>query len=369
MSDRLTILMTSGAGPGVVGHVDAARRNGFAPVHMIVGDVSPDENIGFALADEHVHLPRAGEQELIEELLILSARYDVDVVWPVFDGELEPLAAARERFGKKGVRLLLPDEATVRLCLDKAEFYRQLAGSGLAPTAWPVTDVETLKEAAAACGYPARPVVIKPVRATGGRGFHVVRGEGDSGVSFFSARADHTTCTLDDVVVAMRQAPEGQCPAMLVMSYLGGEEIGVDVMAARGAVVAAVTRKKLPPIKDGMHTRIVIDEEAEALEVTERLVERIGADGLLSVDLRRDGSGELQVLEVNPRAGAYLGMACMRIDLFGLALSSLYELPLDAAECRRATRPMVGLRYWADRVLDRGIWRRLGDCATDEMEV
>lgn len=368
MSKRLTVLMTSGAGPGVVGHLDAARRNGFAPVHMIVGDVSPDENIGFALADEHVHLPRATEEELVEELLILSTRYDVDVVWPVFDGELEPLAAARSRFNEKGVRLLLPDDGTVRLCLDKATFYERLSDSGLVPRAWPVSDVGTLRAAAAACGYPDKAVVVKPVRATGGRGFHVMHDGGESASRFFSGRADQTVCTLEDVVRAMQRS-DGERFDLVVMPHLGGEEVGVDVFADGGSLVAAVTRKKLPPIKDGMHTRIVIDEDREALAVAERLVGQIGADGLLSVDLRRNDEGALQALEVNPRAGAYLGMACARIDLFGLAVSHLFGRPMDAAGCRRASEPLVGLRYWADRVLERGRWRPLGERRGDEIEV
>ncbi len=350
MSDRLNILMTSGGGPGVVGHIDAARNNGYAPVRMIVGDVSPDENAGFALGDQAVQIPPAADPDLADKLLAVCRQHDVDVLWPVFDGELAPLGAARDRFQAAGIRLLLADEDTVRLCLDKATFYQRLAETGWAPPFRVVRTPDELRTAAEGFGYPRRRIAIKPREATGGRGFRVIDADHDAGIAFFAERPDATTCTMTAAVEAIAHVNSRGEDGVLVMPFLEGAEHGCDVLADAGQIVAAVTRRKLPPIREGMHTRIVVAEGPAVISIVSRVVEAIGADGLLSVDVREDDEGQLRVLEINPRAGAYLGMACARIDLLGLALARLFDQAPAVEAFRRSSEPAVGLRYWSDLV-------------------
>jgi len=350
VSDRLNILMTSGGGPGVVGHVDAARNNGYAPVRMVVGDVSTDENAGFALADQAVQIPSASDPDLADKLLALCRQHDVDVLWPVFDGELTPLAEVRSRFQDAGVRLLLADEDTVRLCLDKAPFYERLAETGWVPPFRIVRTPDELRAAAETFGYPRRRVAVKPRYATGGRGFHVIDADHDARAAFFAERPDTTTCTLTAAADAVAHVAAHGEDGVLVMPFLDGAEHGCDVLADAGQIVAAVTRRKLPPVREGMHTRIIVDEDPTVLSIVSQVVEAIRADGLLSVDVREDDEGDLRVLEINPRAGAYLGMACARIDLFGLALARLFDRPPAVEAFRRSSEPMAGLRYWSDLV-------------------
>ena len=351
MNEGPTILMTCGAAPGVVGHMDAARGNGYAPVRIVVGDVSEDENVGFALADETVRIPPATDPDLVDKLLDICREHEVDVVWPVYDGELEPLAAARRRFESEGVRLLIADEGTVRLCLDKAAFYGRLADTGWVPICQVVRTGDELQAAAAALGYPRRRVAVKPTRGTGGRGFHVIDAGAASRARFLGERAEGTVCTLGAAVEALGHDDGRDVPGeILVMPFVEGAEYGCDVLAEDGEVVAAVTRRKLPPVRDGFHTRIIVDEAPKVVATVANVVGAIEADGLLSVDLREDEAGRLKVLEINPRAGAYLGMACVRIDLFGLALARLFEQPAEVAAFRRSSQSIVGVRYWADLV-------------------
>lgn len=363
MSDELTILITSGAGPGVVGHIDAVRNNGYAPARVVVGDVSADENAGFALADEWVQIPPADDAGLVDELMAICRRYDVDVLWPVYDGELEPLAASRKRFENEGVRLLLAGEATVRLCLNKAAFHERLADVGCGMPFRLVRSAEELHAAAEALDYPDRPVTVKPIRGTGGRGFHVIDADYDAGARFFDDRPDATRRTLEIAAAAMERDDAHRRDGVLVMPFIQGAEYGCDVLAEEGRIVAAVTRHKLPPVREGMHTRIVVEEATDVIAVVKRVIGGIGADGLLSVDLREDDDGKLRVLEINPRAGAYLGMACARTDLLGLALARLYDRSVEVDEYRRASAPIVGLRHWTDMVQVDGRFRAMG-CPT-----
>ncbi|MBN1342018.1 MAG: ATP-grasp domain-containing protein [Phycisphaerae bacterium] len=355
MNDPLTILMTCGSGPGVVGHIDAARNNCHAPVRMIVGDVRAEESAGLALADAFVRIPMADDPDFVNSLIALCKRHHVDVVWSVFDGELEPLADARHRFEAEGIRLLLASRDTIRLCLDKATFHQRLADSDWVLPSRVVRTVDELRSALELFGYPDRCVAIRPVYGTGGRGFHVVDAAHDGRDAFFAERPDSTTCNADDVARVMVACDD----AVLVTPFIGGIEYGCDALASDGDVVAAVTRKKLPPIRDGMHLRILVDENPDVLEFVRPVVAEIKADGLLSIDLREDQDGRMYVLEINPRAGAYLGMACARIDLFGLALARTLGKRPEVNACRRTARPILGLRHWTDQVLVDDQWRAL----------
>ncbi len=354
MSEPRTILMTCGDGPGVVGHIHALRNNMHAPVRVVVGDVSADENIGFALADASVQLPPSSDSALIDKLLDVCSRLSVDVLWPVFDGELEPLAAARERCTSKGVDVLGCDVKTVELCLDKGRFLQRLGKTGLVPPAEIVRSAAELEAAAETFGYPDRPVAVKPTRGTGGRGFHVIDAGYEPARGFFDERPDSMRCDLATAAAALEARPATTGADVLVMPYVSGREFGCDVLADGGDVLACVTRRKLPPIRERMHTRIVVAEEPGPIGVVAALVGAIGATGLLSVDLREDEDGQRKVLEVNPRAGAYLGMSCARIDLMGMALAHLAGERPTATSYRRTSEEIVAIRHWSDRVQKRG---------------
>jgi len=351
VTNPLTVLMTCGTGPGVVGHIDALRHNTYAPVRVVVGDVAADPNAGFALADGHVAWPSAHDPGLIDTMLEICDRHRVDVLWPVFDGELEPLVASRRRFEVRGIRPLLADEETVRTCLDKAAFHHRLMGTETVLPFRTVGSSEELRAAALAFGYPDHRVVIKPTRAAGGRGFHVLDARQNGYDRFFSERPDATFCTLDMAMEAMSRRSDANGQFLLVMPFIDGPEYGCDMVADKGRLLAAVTRAKYPPLHEGMHTRIVVGEDGKVLHVAERVIGSLRADGLLSMDLRADRDGRLWVLEINPRAGAYLGMACRRIDLMGLALAKLFGDRPEVGRFRRSSDDTVGLRYWSDMVL------------------
>jgi carbamoyl-phosphate synthase large subunit len=354
MNHPLTVLMTCGSGPGAIGHINALRQNRFAPARVIIGDVSPDGNAGFLLADGRVALPLANEPDLIDRLAALCRTNRIDVLWPVFDGELEPLAGSRQRFESEGIKLLLADQGTVQLCLDKHTFHEHLVETGLALPFRCVRSTDDLRIAAKEFGYPDRCVAIKPNRGAGGRGFHILDARCEHTDGFFSEKPDSTRCTLETAAAAVRKRGEDNTSPLLVTPFVDGPEYGCDALADAGRVIAAVTREKLPPIREGMHTRIVVGEDPDVLYVVDRLVSELRADGLLSVDLRADDQGRLWVLEVNPRAGAYLGMACERIDLLGMALARLFGMRPGAADYRRSFDRIVGLRYWADMILADG---------------
>jgi len=361
----LNTLMTCGSGPGVVGHIDALRRNRYASVRVVVGDVSTDENVGFALADDRATLPAAYLPDMSELMLEVCRGHHADVLWPVFDGELEPLSAARAKFEAEGIRLLMADDTTIRLCLDKAAFHQRLAESGLVLPCQVVRSPVALRQAAESFGYPQRHVAIKPNRGAGGRGFHVLHGRLEPAKTFFSDKPDSTACVMETAVEALTHWSQDREPAVLVSPFVGGPEYGCDVLAEGGRIVAAVTRAKLPPVREGMHTRIVVGEDPGVLSVVERLVEALGATGLLSVDLRADEQGRLWVLEVNPRAGAYLGMACELLDLMGLSLARLFGDRTNVEKYRRESEDVMGLRYWADMVLVRGRPRVMASCGVE----
>ena len=93
-------LLTSGAGPGVSGIVNALKNHPFRDVQVVVGEVDDYECAGFMLADESCVLPRASATDYLEEMSRICREFGVDVIVPAFSGELDAPENSRSPFLK-----------------------------------------------------------------------------------------------------------------------------------------------------------------------------------------------------------------------------------------------------------------------------
>lgn len=82
---------------------------------------------------------------------------------------------------------------------------------------------------------------------------------------------------------------------MLVMDWLPGPEVSVDLLCWRGRPLIHAARTKI----DANHQRI--DDEHDVIEHTRRIAERLGLHGIVSAQYRLDRDGRWRMLEVNPR--------------------------------------------------------------------
>ncbi|MBU0639243.1 MAG: ATP-grasp domain-containing protein [Planctomycetes bacterium] len=319
------LMTTSGGGPGVWGLLYALRRLPGRQTTLIVSDPEAVSTLGTAFGDVRVQLCRASSPAYVDELLACCQREAVDVLLPVYDGELLAVARRSREFEQAGTRVLLPPADVVALCVDKRQTYTRLAGTGFLPAYSLASTIDETAEAIRRLGYPDRCLCAKPVDRTGGRGLHILDAQVNRFAERMFSKPGPLRCTAEEFLAIRREGPE-RFP-LLVSEWLAGEELGVDLLAEGGRVVELAVRRKGGPMLHGNPARIKFAERSAEREWVTRLTQALNLSGLLSVDARYDGSATLRLLEVNARPGAYIGMTCSRVHLLGWAVDRLLGEP------------------------------------------
>ncbi|MFN2518173.1 MAG: ATP-grasp domain-containing protein [Jatrophihabitantaceae bacterium] len=255
--------------------------------------------------------------------LRFAREHGVDVFIPRVG--MADLADAHADFAAAGVALTCPQAATVRLFEDKAATYRAAAVLGLpVPPYQLVSDAAGLMAAYRHLHEMAPVICMKPVQATGADGFRILSTAGPSlaellGPAKSLIPLEWACTTLEDARTAGQDVP-----ALMVMPYLPGPEISVDVLADRdGRTLAAVGRRKY--LRRGILVDDVLAREvAQALNLAHRVTY------LSNTQVRYwqgpgDGEPRPYLLELNTRisgglfqtalAGVNLPWAAIRLAL------------------------------------------------------
>jgi carbamoyl-phosphate synthase large subunit len=111
------------------------------------------------IADDTVVLPPVGETSYIPALLDLVQAHDIDLVVPLIDPGLQPLAAAREAFADTGCHALVSRPPLLDVVLDKWATVQHFSERGIrTPESW-------LPESSGPDAWPD-PAFVKPRRGS-----------------------------------------------------------------------------------------------------------------------------------------------------------------------------------------------------------
>ncbi len=359
--NQTKILLTSGAGPGVSGIVRALRTHPFRKLHVIVGDVDKNECAGFMLADQNCELPMADRPGYLDKMLDICRSLGIDILLPVFSGELDVLAANLDAFRRIGTNIVLPETNVVLTANSKGSFFDLMRTKGVSvPEYRRVRSIDELIRAAEDLGYPGKTICLKPDRGAGNRGFHILAESHDRFRSFFEIKPDNTVCSLSEVVAALDARGARAFPDILAMEFLEGQEYGADILAEKGRVLAIFTRRKLPPEKLGMHFRVEFVSETFVEDIVKSVISALKMSFIASIDVRCDSAGVPHILEMNPRPGAYIGMACAETNILAAAVDMLIgDKQVDLKRYRTGQEVGMGVRYFNDFV----VYRDKSTCA------
>lgn len=342
---RIWFNRSYGTGYQVIGMLRANPQH--RPVHVIGTHVDPDSPVLLA-CDEAFREPELDGDDYVGWALRFARDHAVDVLVPRV--HMAELAGARAEFEAAGTRLLCADAATVRLFADKDSAYRAAAELGVPVPPYRVVDTaQALRVAYEQMSALAEHVVMKPVIASGGAGYRRLSCRRPR-IADLDGPA-RSVVHVEDVCAAFAAASAAGevLPRRMVMPYLAGPEISVDVLAARdGAVLAAIGRSR------SRRRRLIVDD-VPARGVAERLTGSARIAYLSNTQIRYwqapgDQAARPYLLEVNTRvsgglfqtalAGVNLPWAAIRLALgedvgvlrprFGAAfaaLAGLVELP------------------------------------------
>ena len=329
MSAARVLVTDAGRGSAIA----VIRSLGRAGLSVIAAGHDP-RSAGFRsrYADERIVYPDpAAEPEAVVELLrAVAAERAVDLIIPVSDELLLPLARARRRF--EGIcSLALPDDVALARVTDKWATIELALSLGV-----PVprtTLAETTAEALAAARELGWPVVLKPVSSRVLREGRIERFE----VAYANG---------PEGVVATMADLEGRCK-VLVQEYRTGEAHGVELLAERGSALMAFQHRRLHevPISGGASAlREGAPLDPELLGQATRLLHELRWTGLAMVEFRVGSDGPV-LMEVNGRIWGSLPLAAKSGVDFPLGLASLYlGARLPGGGPPSATAHEVGVR-------------------------
>ncbi len=303
--------------------VEALRANPDGRPVDVLGSHTDRFSPVLAACDRVLVEPALGPAEYVDWALEVARVHEIEVLVP--RQYMAALAAARDRFAALGTHLLCPDADTVELFEDKASGYRAAAALGLpVPPHRVVRDGAGLRAAYAEFAAVAEQVCMKPVRGVGGAGYRRLTTAPPSWPAELAGEV-RSLVRVDDVCRALDAAGPRE---LLVMPFLDGAEVSVDVLADRaGTVCAAIGRRH-----GGTAGRVrEIVDDPQAREIAETLT-RAHRVAYLSNTQIKYWQDRPYLLELNTRAAG------------GLHQTALAGVNLPWAAIRLALGADPGLR-------------------------
>jgi len=329
-ASRGTVLVTDSGRGSAIACLRSLGRGGW---RVVATDSSPS-SVGFhsryvahhAVYPNPEHAPDA----FVACLLGLAHEQKVDLVLPVTDAAILPLAGAAASF--EGVcRLAIPEPAALRMVTDKQQTLELADRLGIpVPKTRLVTTVDEARDAIATLGFP---VVLKPGVS------RLYRTH--AGIEAFSVSYADTRARLDLEMGRL----EGRC-AVLLQQYVPGVGCGVELLADRGRCLVLFQHRRLRevPFTGGASSfRESVAVDPTLREYTERLVQALGWTGLAMVEFRLGEQGAV-LMEINGRVWGSLPLAVHSgVDFPNRLAELLLEGP-PSPDAPVDTRYRIGLR-------------------------
>lgn len=272
--------------------------------HQVVGTDCRAEAVGRHVCDVfHLAPPAKDREDYLSFLRSLAGHFDIFM--PFVDEELLAIAGSRDLDPELSSRVVISERESVLTCTDKISFQAFAERHGLAVP--PLT------------GAP--PAFVKPRAGRGSRGAMAV--DEPELVSHWSRHPDF---------VCQRRVE--------------GEEYTVDALVDEaGAWVFGVARRRLA-VK-GVSVVGRIDMSEQILEAAREVVALLDLRGPVNVQLMREHSGRIFLMEVNPRlSGSVIFATLAGWDLLnaaiGLFVHGVRPVP------PRVRDGLTIFRYWSE---------------------
>jgi predicted ATP-grasp superfamily ATP-dependent carboligase len=292
-SERRTVLVTDAARGSALAVVRSLGRAGFRVVAADADAGAPALRSRYAAVARSYPAPEQSAAALCDALYTIVREEHVDLVVPVTDFVLQPLAGERARF-EAVTRLALADKSALDVTSDKQATLELAHRLGVpAPETRLVANAAEARAAAYELGWP---VVVKP---------RVSKRVGPGVESF------QVTYAASDAELEMRLRPLERHMPLLLQRWEAGVGYGVELLLHAGRPLAAFQHRRLRevPVTGGASAY----RESVALDPTlyghaTRLLGALDWTGLAMVEFRVGPSGP-RLMEINGRVWGSLPLA------------------------------------------------------------
>jgi carbamoyl-phosphate synthase large subunit len=294
---KIRILLTGGGAPGWIS-IYKCLKSTDKNLEILSCDVSPNTT-GAYLAEKSFTVPMGNNSKYIDALLSLCVKQKVDIVLPITDAELLPLAKHVDVFKKKGITIPISSYSSLQTATDKLTLFQFLERNDLGnPNYKLVNSWEDFLKAIKMLGFPKKAICFKPTIAWGSRGFRIIDPKINAYDIYINQKPTSIYTSLEEMKNIFKQAR--QFPEILVMEYLPGDEYTVDVFMSQGKALYTIPRKRIQTTS-GITTEGIVENNREVIELSKKIMEKLGLDYSVGVQFKYGNNDVPKVLEVNPR--------------------------------------------------------------------
>lgn len=265
-----TVLVTGVGGATGIGAVRALSEE---TSHEIIGvDMNPDA-AGLYFADTGRTVPAAVDDNWADELITLIKNFDVDVVIPTVDEELDQLPKLTSSLLDRR-SVIAPRQEVIDISLDKYKSYTFLKNEGHnVPQTWLGTDVNQIDSA----DYP---LLVKPRSGRGSRGIEVLENRKD-----LESHRDRTEFATEE---------------LLYQEVISGTEYTTSVISTKDNQLLGIVPKEAIK-KEGITVKGATRQNSIITESCQSIFETLRPAGPMNVQQIIDEHGDPYIIEINPR--------------------------------------------------------------------
>jgi hypothetical protein len=231
-------------------------------------------------------MPKLSAAERMSGMNEVISRHGIDAFWP-------QNMAAHDLSGLDCTVHAAATPANIALVDDKDAFMKWLGDDPYRPDQIEVLGADGVEDEYARRRAAGRNVCVKPVIGVNGSGYWRLTPE--QGAAFLDD-PEPREIGASVWLTAMREAERDAAPRrLLVMDWLPGPEVSVDLLCWHGRPLIHAARTKL----DANHQRI--ESEHSVIGHCHSVAQLLGLHGIVSMQYRLDENGAWRMLEVNPR--------------------------------------------------------------------
>lgn len=308
MKDKITVLITATGTQSMPGLADCFHYNGEREIRIVGADMNDDKTINH-MVEAFYRVPKVTNYGYIERILEICKLEKVDVFFPFMDEELDLVLDSIEKFIEIGVKVSISSREVIEITNDKIKFYDYLKENNISVPEYYFADtIEDVIEACKKLGYPEKSVCVKTLNGSGSRGIRILKENAELYKQYINEKPNTMITTQKAFIKILSEVTELE--KMMVMEYLPGKEVSVDILAVDGAVkymVGRVSNNVLASIPQDS----VLEKVPEAYELCEKIVKLLNYDGNADFDFKYNAVGKPVLMEVNPRLAATLSIIAM----------------------------------------------------------
>lgn len=294
---KINVLITGGGSPGIAGTIFSLRNNyEKRKIKIITTDIK-DEVVGKYLSDRFYVIPGANEEdEYLRSVLKICVNEKIDVLFPQNTRELLILSNNLNSFENIHTKVIVSDYKNLLIANNKLELLKICKRISIPyPDYYFVDNLIDLRKAAISAGYPNKPIIVKPPDSNGSRGIRIIDDNKNYKDLYYSEKPTSLFMKLNQFCEILGE----KFTPILVMEYLPGDEITIDVFRDRKCFIS-IPRKR-EEIRSGISFQNSAVFSKELIKYSKTISEYLNLKYCFGFQFKYDINGIPKILECNPR--------------------------------------------------------------------